>query len=202
MPSPVFSFRDPADLAVRRHQMRKLPEAGSQLIREFEKEEGAFVAVAAVRLAPDDDAFERHPAQAQPRVHVLQRRRRVGCRWKIAIGTESACRARKFRRAALAAFCVGSVVEIKRWGQGVVTLSGSLGIIRTGETSMRGGTCQRSVKSLRTSASTATASSRRRAGAGSRRRARRFPSRPGARKAMRARAVVTATRQRAGRRSR
>jgi hypothetical protein len=50
--------------------MRKLPEAGSQLIREFKKENGAFVAFRVAGLAPDDDSFERHSAEPQSGMHM------------------------------------------------------------------------------------------------------------------------------------
>ena len=50
--------------------MRKLPEAGSQLIREFKKKDGAFVALRVAGLAPGDDSFERHPAEPKTGMHV------------------------------------------------------------------------------------------------------------------------------------
>ena len=50
--------------------MRKLPEAGSQLIREFKKKDGALVAFGVAGLTPGDDSFERHPAEPQTGMHV------------------------------------------------------------------------------------------------------------------------------------
>ena len=56
--------------STRRELMRKLPEAGSQLIREFKKKDGALVAFRVAGLTPGDDPFERHPAGAETGMHV------------------------------------------------------------------------------------------------------------------------------------
>jgi len=100
-------------LPVRAHQMRKLPEAGSQLIREFEKKERAFVAFARGRLAPDDDAFDRDAAQAQARVHVLQRDRELRADGELPPRLEAHASLGNLDRAARAVLGIDSVVEIK-----------------------------------------------------------------------------------------
>lgn len=50
--------------------MRKLPEAGSQLIREFKKKNGTFVTFGIAGLAPGDDALEGHSARSQAGMHM------------------------------------------------------------------------------------------------------------------------------------
>ena len=50
--------------------MRKLPETGLQFIREFEEEEGTFVAFAVFWFAPDDEAIDGHAAEAALGVHL------------------------------------------------------------------------------------------------------------------------------------
>ena len=69
--------------------MRKLPEAGSQLIREFKKKDGALVALRVARLAPGDDSFERHPAEPETRMHVHHRNGQLGSERKFPAAREA-----------------------------------------------------------------------------------------------------------------
>ena len=70
--------------------MRKLPEALSQLIREFREQKGGLVAViAATWLAPDDDAFHSDSLRAEPRVLVHTRDGHLRTDFKLPAGLKS-----------------------------------------------------------------------------------------------------------------
>lgn len=93
------------------HQMRKLPEAWFQLIREFEEKEGAFEAFASAWLTPDDDAFDRHPVFPQPRVQPLEGDGDLGADGKLPARLKPHAAFADFKGAVAAVLRIGAVVE-------------------------------------------------------------------------------------------
>ena len=101
--------------------MRKLPEAWSKLIREFEEKEGAVEALTLGGFAPDDDAFDRHPAVAEPWVDAVQGHGKLGADAELPARDEAHPAFGNLDGTARA-ILIGATFQKQTWGQACARL--------------------------------------------------------------------------------
>jgi hypothetical protein len=94
--------------------MRKLPETGLQFIREFEEEEGAFIAFAGFGFTPDDETIDRHPTEPAPRVHVDEEHGKLGADGELPSRRETHATFRNVEVTGTTGLGIGAVIQIKR----------------------------------------------------------------------------------------